>query len=608
MTKTFDTTELQKLVTSSPAKRIKALQFKMLEAGIDAWIARDADPHNSEYLSEGWKTREWLSGFNGSAGTLVVLSNWAGLWTDGRYHIQAASQLEETGITLMKQGLPGVPSIEAVLSDKLDNNSTVGFDGKVICAADYEKILNALERKNVSFKTDKDLVNDLWTDKPELQIKPIYEHPVNFAGKSRIEKITDLREVMKTRKIDRTVISALDDIAWLFNIRGEEIDHTPLTLCFAVVSHDEVSLCINPEKVTESLKEILVTDGVKLCSYDAIYELVTQFGSDETITIDKSTVSTELSLSINPDCHIIDEINITTHLKAVKTACEIENFKRCLIRDGVSVVKFSKWFEDQIENGASITEMDVVNKLAYFRSQDPTFKGSSFDTIAGYAANGAMMHYLPDEDNAADLHSKSFLLLDSGGQYFDGTTDITRTFALGDVNDQEKRDYTLVLKGHINMARTVFLEGTRGTQIDIMARSDMWKECIDYACATGHGVGYFLSVHEGPFNVGRRFIDEELKADMIVTNEPGIYRNGVHGVRIENIMLCKEYGKSEFGNFFSFETITMCPIELKAVDFSMLTTEEIDWLNDYHQQVFDTISPHLEGDLLEYLREKTKAV
>ena len=588
-------------------EKIKALRSHMTENNIDAYIIPSSDPHNSEYVSSRWQSRKWISGFTGSAGTVVVTSSQSGLWADGRYHIQAAEQLEGTGIDLFKWGLPDTPAVEDWLADTLPENSVVGFDGSVVTAAYADKLKEKFELKNISLKTDKDLIEEIWPDRPLAPMNPAFEHEVKFAGKSRAQKIKEVREEMSRSKADYFLLTSLDDIAWLFNIRGTDVPCCPLVLSYALISHDSVTLCVNPEKITEDVRQSLLNDGVILSGYEDIYNLVGKIEESFSVIYNPSVVNFNLEEAIPSGCRKIKKSNITTHAKAIKNSIEIENYRNCFVRDGVYMVQFIKWLEENV-GFKEITEKSASDYLESCRKQDPLFHGLSFTTIPGYKAHGAMMHYSVTEESDVSIEPESLFLVDSGGLYSDGTTDITRTFAMGPLTDEEKRDYTLTLKGHIDLSMAVFLHGTRGLHLDILARHPLWQESINYGCGTGHGVGFFLNVHEGPHNISPGFVDEKLLPGMVVTNEPGVYREGKHGVRIENIMLVVDADESEFGKFYKFEALTLCPIDTKPLMPELLTEDEKNWLNAYHNQVYKKLSPHLDNEHKAFLKDVTKPV
>ena len=597
----------KKQAEKSSCEKIADLRNQMHIHGINVWIIPSFDPHSCEYPPQRWHGRAWISGFTGTAGTLLVTHDNALLWTDGRYHLQAANELQDSGISVMRQGLPGVLEIPQWLAKNLDAGKTIGFDGCSMPYSEFESIKDLLEYKNVFFKTEQDLLDLLWHKRPLAPSSQVFEHELKFAGKSIAQKLFEVRSMMSAENANSFLISSLDDIAWLFNIRGSDIKNCSTTLSYAMVSSEQAWLCIDNAKVPEDLKLSLEDAGIIVLDYQKVFELASELPHYSTIYLDKSTTSTHLYNCINSKCRIISGINYTTSLKALKNDTEISNFRNCLTRDGVYVLKFMKWLEENVAN-RTVTELDAAEHLNSLREADSLFHDRSFTTIAGFGANAAQMHYLPTKESNTPITEGNFLLVDSGGHYKDGTTDITRTFSFGTLNEEQIHDYTLVIKSHINMARTVFLRGCRGTQIDYAARAEMWREGINYNCATGHGVGFFLNVHEGPQNIGQRFVDAELKPGMIITNEPGIYRSGKHGIRLENIMLCYEKETSEFGTFYAFETISPCPIETSALDLSMLNKEELDWLNSYHQSVYEQLSPHVDEDLKNYLREKTSKI
>jgi len=587
--------------------KLNTLRKEMQLQGIDAWIIPTSDPHNCEYPPKRWHGRSWVSGFTGSAGTLVILEDTALMWCDGRYHIQAAEQLDGTGIEVVKQGLPEVPSIAEWLAENLGEKKNIGFDGASTPYSLYAEIKEACEYKNITFTLDLDLLNSIWKNRPEAPSTPIFEHDVFYCGKSRSDKIAEVRALMKKKKADWFLISSLDDIAWLFNIRGSDSKNCSTSLSYALISQTDAWFCIDKSKVSPDVEDSLEKDGVIIRPYLDIFSLTESIPGNSSLYLDKSTTSTYLHDCIPANCRVISGLNFTSSLKSIKNPVEIKNFRNCLVRDGVYVLKFMKWLEETVEK-EEISELTAANKIDSLRATDSLFHGQSFTTIAGFGSNGAQMHYLPTEENHKQITPGNFLLLDSGGLYQDGTTDITRTFPIGELNEEQIQDYTRVVKSHIAMARTVFLRGCRGTQIDYAARAELWREGINYNCATGHGVGYFLNVHEGPENIGQRFVDTQLKPGMFMTNEPGIYRSGKHGVRVENIMLCYEKETTEFGTFYAFETISPCPIETSPIDKEMLTEEEINWLNSYHKDVYEQLSPLLDDEEKAFLKLKTAPI
>lgn len=588
-------------------EKVEEMRKLMKESKIDAYIIPSSDSHQSEYVSDHWKSRRWMSGFTGSAGTLVITLGENGLWTDGRYYIQAEKQLKDSGIKLFRQGQPGVPTYNEWLEQVLKEGSCVGFDGKVFSQANAKKIEEALSDKGITINDSYDLMNIIWTDRPELPFNNIINHDISFAGKSIKEKVELVREKMKEKKADNYILGSLDDIAWLFNIRGSDIPNNPVVTAYAIITHEKVSLFLRKEKLSKSAQNSLLSEGVYIYEYEEIIDEVKKITEDNSVFIDDNKINRWLYNVIPKGCKIVKGTNITTSLKAIKNDTEIENLKRCQIKDGVAMVKFLYWLEENI-NRETITEISADEKLRSFRSAEKDFIGISFDTIAGYKDHAAMMHYKANDDTKYTLKDEGMFLIDSGGQYLDGTTDITRTIVLGDITEEEKRDFTLVLKGHISLCQANFLHGATGSNLDILARYPMWQEGIDYKCGTGHGVGYFLNVHEGPQNFSQVPNKVKLEKNMVITVEPGIYREGQHGVRIENTVAVAEDVKTEFGQFLRFDTISYCPIDLKGISVEMLDEKEKRWLNEYHNEVYNKLAPYLDDDTSDWLRTNTQGI
>ncbi|MFP4000907.1 MAG: aminopeptidase P family protein [Thermoplasmata archaeon] len=590
---------------NSPDEKIQALRDLMKKHDLSAYIIPTSDPHNSEYVPERFKTRKWLSGFTGSAGTVVVTLEEAGLWTDGRYYIQAEKELEGTEIELFKMGKEEVPSYKEWLGDEIDESENIGFNGKLLTIDEVRDLEDELS-EGVELKTDIDLVDEIWDDRPEIPKNDIFLHDVEFAGKSREEKIEDIREEMEEG--DLFLITKLDEVAWTFNIRGSDVEYNPVAVSYGVITDDEATLFIDDDKVPEEVKEDLLDDDIVLKGYEKIEEYINDLDQGEKIILDHKNTNKWIFDLIPETVEKIEENpSITQNLKAVKNETEIEDYKECQVRDGVAMVRFLHWLEDHV-GSEEITEITTEKKVEEFRSEQENFVGPSFDPIAAYKDHAPMMHYSADEESDYELEEESFYLLDSGGHYFDGTTDITRTVALGDLSEKQKRDFTLVLKGHINLATARFLKGSRGANLDVLARKPMWDEHIDYKCGTGHGVGYFLNVHEGPQNISNNVHDVKLKEGMVLTNEPGIYREAEWGIRTENTLLVVKDEETEFGEFLKFETISLCPIDLDAVEPSMLTEDEKEWLNEYHEEVYQKLSPRLDEERREWLKEKTRKI
>lgn len=587
--------------------RLERLRVQMTQHGLSAWLQPSADPHATEYLPLHWQGRRWLSGFTGSVGTLVVLEDRAGLWVDGRYHLQAETELAGSGITQFKDGLPDTPAYTDWLASELSHSATLGVDGRLISQQQKEKLTAALEQEQINIQTDLDLLSAVWRDRPALPKTAIFEHPVSYAGLTRQEKIQQVREALTQQKATHGLITTLDDIAWLYNIRGSDIAHCPFATSFALVSHKQAWLFIDPDKVPLDLQAALHEDGVELDSYDKINHALQQLPPGSRLQYDPVKANSALLDQVSPACEQKPGKSIVGALKAKKNPTEIAHFKQCHIKDGIAMVRFLKWLDENVPQGG-VTEMSAAQRLREYRQEIDTFVDLSFTTIPGYGPNGAKMHYAVTEESNLAISDNSFFLVDSGGQYLDGTTDVTRTMFFGEPNQAQNRDYTLVVKGHIQLSLARFMRGTCGVQLDILARQPLWRQGINYGCGTGHGVGFFLNVHEGPHSISTKPIDEPLVPGMVVTNEPGIYRPGEHGVRIENIMLVSEAEKTEFGEFYAFEQLTLCPIALKPLLVGMLSDEEKHYLNRYHQLVVEKLSPLLSQDEQDWLQANTRPV
>ena len=587
--------------------RIKQLRELMKQNNVQAYIVPSYDAHQSEYVADYFKCRQWISGFTGSAGTIVVTLEEAGLWTDGRYYIQAEKELKDTGIRLFRMVDPGVPSYTEWLRETLKENDMIGFDGRVFSINMVKAMEKEFNDKKISLNIDLDLVNELWEDRPEIPKEKIFIHDVKYAGKSRIEKLTEVRNKMKSKGANYHLLSSLDDIAWLLNIRGNDVPNNPVVLSNILISIDKCYLFINPEKILDEVKVELDAEGIELFNYNEIEEFLKKLKSEDSIIFDGDKINARLYYSINKKSAKIDDLNITTNLKAIKNEIEIENLKRCEINDGVAIVRFIKWLKENVDKEI-ITEMSADKKLQELRGEQELFVGPSFDTIAGYKDHAAMMHYKANTEVQYNLKNEGFFLVDSGGQYYNGTTDTTRTIVLGRLTEEEKRDFTLVLKGHIGLSTAKFLYGATGSNLDILARQPIWEQGLDYKCGTGHGVGFFLNVHEGPHRISQVPNEIKLEKGMIITNEPGIYKEGKHGIRIENMMVVCEDIKTEFGQFMKFEAITYCPIDLEGIDKDILTENEIKWINDYHKDVYSKLSSRLTQEEREWLKVQTRKI
>jgi Xaa-Pro aminopeptidase len=588
------------------SERIQKLRELMKKEKIDYYIVPSEDFHQSEYVAECFKARAYITGFTGSAGTALIGLEKAILWTDGRYFIQANQQLEGSGVELFKMRIPGWPTLEEWLMENMSEGQMLGFDGRVLPVNRYKDILKIKQNKNINISMDKDLIKEIWTDKPEMPKEKVFILDTKYCGKSAKEKIQEVRNEMKRLAGKAYIISSLDDIAWLFNIRGNDVKNTPVVLSYALIDEDRSILYIDVEKISDSDKKALSMEGIIIRSYEDVFDDIKEI--KDSIILDSDKVSAYIYEQINKDVKKIEELNITTKLKAIKSETEINSLKNCQLKDGVAMVRFIKWIKDNVGKEV-ITELSLADKLCEIRSKGDLFIEESFATIAGYKEHAAMMHYSATEESAYELKKEGILLVDSGGQYFDGTTDITRSIILGKLTEEEKRDFTLVLKAHIGLMKAVFLKGTTGSNVDILSRRVLWEEGLDYKCGTGHGVGFCLSVHEGPQTIRPIPNTVELEPGMILTNEPGIYREGKHGIRTENIMLVVPDKKDEeFGEFYKFETMSYCPIDLEGIDVNLLTDYEKEWLNDYNKETYEKLSPFLNDEEKQFLKEETKAI
>ena len=583
-------------MTNNITERVSALRDYLRRNGLDAFIIPSTDPHQGEYVPEHWQTRKWISGFDGSAGTAVVTLSDAALWTDSRYFIAAEQQLKGTPFTLMKEGLPETPSIEEWVCKNLKESEVVGIDGEVFTFDDIQEMGTAFAKAGIKLRTDLDPAEELWTDRPPIPKNKVEIQPLEFAGESAQSKIERVRQALRDNskfkiqnsKADEAgvasgsiIISQLDEIAWLLNLRGSDVHCNPVFVSYVLLTQNDVTLFIDSEKLDNSVKNYINKIGVSIRPY-------TEFKQSTRQLVNLSTC----------------QLSPIPTMKSIKNPAEIAGFRRAMVRDGVAMVKFLHWLKPAVEAGGQ-TEISIDKKLTALRAEQDLYRGLSFDTIAAYGPHGAIVHYEATPETDAVLESKGLLLLDSGAQYQDGTTDITRTIALGPLTDEERLDYTLVLKGHIRLALTRFPDGISGTQIDALARYAMWQHGINYGHGTGHGVGSYLCVHEGPHQIRHTWKPAPLHAGMTVTNEPGIYRQGKHGVRIENTMLIVEDGETEFGRFLRLEPLTLCPIDLSPVIWDMMTQEEVAYINQYHKKVYDELSPLLEEEERQWLNKQT---
>ena len=592
-------------MTKNPTlERVKALRQIMNERQISAFIIPGTDPHLSEYSADHWKARGWISGFNGSAGTAVVTEKQAGLWTDSRYFLQAGIQLEGSDFILFKDGLPETPSIQKWLVDTLPSGSVIGIDGSMFSYSEAQQLKHYFEDKEFSLISDFTPFEKIWDDRPSIPNDPIFVYPEKYSGESTESKISRILNKIKAEGANAILLAALDEIAWFLNIRGTDVPCNPVGICFSYISEKERILFVNAQKINKDTAEYLQENNIKIAQYEKIYDFLKNLSGSETIFIDPRKINYSLVNAISSGQKIIFGNSPITWEKSLKNKTEIAGFKDAMIRDGVALVHFFRWLESHVKDG-NVTEITISEKLREYRSQQALYVGESFSTIAGFNAHGAFVHYCASPETNATLKPEGFLLIDSGAQYLDGTTDITRTIALGKLSAKQKRDFTLVLKGHIGIATCRFPQGTRGAQIDILARRFLWNEGQNYLHGTGHGIGHFLNVHEGPQNIRLEENPTPLTPGMVTSNEPGVYIAGEYGIRTENLTLVVEDRDTDFGKFYKFETLTLFPIDKNAIDKTLLTKEEIEWLDNYHQTVFEKLSPALDSEAKEWLKKAT---
>ncbi len=592
------------------AERINLLRHLMKERNIDIYIIPTSDFHQSEYVGDYFKVREYMSGFTGSAGTLVVTMDKAGLWTDGRYFLQADKELKGSGIRLYKMGEEGVPGIYDFLLEELPDGGTLGFDGRTVnsgCGEDYEEIAAV---KGGSIKCDEDLAGCIWKDRPHLSCEKAYILNSDITGETRTEKISRIRQIMREKEADGHIIGSLDDIAWILNIRGNDVLYNPVVLSYLILTIDKCILFIQPDAVDEKVTGELESDGIEIAGYDEFWTYIGKLRG--TILLDKTNISYAVVQGLDEETEVLDCENPSEYMKAVKTDAEIKGMKKAHVKDGLAVTRFMHWIKNAVGK-ETITELSAAEKLEEYRKQQEGYSQPSFETISAYADNGAIVHYTADKESDAELKAENFLLVDSGGQYDTGTTDITRTFVLGKITKEQKIHYTAVLKGMLALADSGFRYGCTGRNLDYAARKYLWDMGMDFNHGTGHGVGFILNVHEAPNSFRWRkpsdaYRDAVLEPGMITSDEPGLYIAGKYGIRIENLILCKEREKNEFGRFLEFEHLTMVPVDLDGVDIESMGKEDIKRLNSYHEMVYNTLSPHMSEDEREWLKEYTRKI
>ena len=589
-------------------ERIAALRAAMKEQNIQAYIIPTTDPHLSEYPAACWKYREWISGFTGSAGTVVVTLDKAGLWTDSRYFLQAEMQLEGTGIDLYKLMLPETPSIPQFLLAELGEGDTVGLNGLTYSLADAQSLELALKKKGVALNTDLSLIDPIWEDRPAVPEAQIFEMPVELSGKSSEDKLIEINQMLHKAGADCTVLSALDEVAWTANIRGTDVSYNPVAISYAYVSDKENVLFINPKKVPAEIAEHLKKEGWVLADYGKLFDYLQRLPENIRVFLDRSKTNMAIYNALPKGAEIIDGISPANHLKSIKNETEIKGFRNAVLKDGIALTKFYFWLEKQMAAGEKVTELSASHKLTELRSEQPLYVMDSFASISSYGPHGAVVHYSPTPETDTELKPDNLYLLDSGAQYLDGTTDITRTIALCEPTEQMKKDFTRALKGTIGIAKCKFPAGIRGCLIDAFARKALWDAGINYLHGTCHGIGHCLNVHEGPQSIRMEENPVILEPGMVMSDEPAMYRAGEYGIRTENMVLIRKDSETEFGTFLGFETLTLCYIDTRLVIPSMLSVREHAWLNKYHQQVYETLSPHLTEEEKEWLKEKTAEI
>lgn len=591
-------------------RELELLRVKMKETGVDACLIPTSDFHGSEYVGDYFKCREYISGFTGSAGTLVVTLDEAGLWTDGRYFLQAAKQLSGSGITLMRERQPGVPSIEEYLKTTLKKGETLGFDGRCIMAEYADTLITQLNALGVAVRTDIDLPGAVWEKRPPLSAQAVWPLPVEYAGESSESKIKRVREFLSEKKAQYLLLTSLEDIAWLLNMRGNDVESTPVILSYLLLGQQEIIWYVQEECLSEKIKILLEMQGIKNAPYAQIYEDVKKLPEEASVYsvyYDKAAVNTALVSALPEKVKKIEGVNPTLLFKAKKNPVEVENERKAHIKDGVAVTKFIYWLKKNVGK-QKVTERTAAAKLEEFRMAQENYIEPSFAPIIAYKEHGAIVHYSATKESDAEIQPESFVLADTGGHYLEGTTDITRTIALGTLTQEEKEMYTTVLKGHIQLETARFLQGCSGQSLDILARTPLWEKGLDYNHGTGHGVGYLLSVHEGPNSFryrpsvnGRN--DCILEEGMITSDEPGIYLEGKFGIRLENMIICQKDVENEYGSFLCFDSLTLVPFDLSAIILEELSIKERRWLEQYHKKVFETIAPYLTEEETEWLKE-----
>ncbi|MBD5224536.1 MAG: aminopeptidase P family protein [Bacteroidales bacterium] len=584
-------------------ERLAALRALMTEANVRATLIPQTDPHHSEYIADHWQVRRWLSGFTGSAGTLVVTADKALLWTDSRYFLQAAQQLEDTGIELMKDGLPDTPSINYFLTHNLQKGDVVGIDGNLFSIAETEELASTLARAGMKLNPEFDVIDRIWTDRPSLPDAPVFIHELKFAGEEASSKIGKILAGASEQGATAILISALDEIAWTLNIRSRDVNCNPVATAFLYLSPAGSTLFIKEEKLTDEIRTYLADNGVTTAPYSDLHSFLTALPADARVLVEAPRTSVAVLHTLGD--RALQGSSPVPMLKAIKNDVQIAGIRAAMEHDGAALVGAFMEIERMLNTGEELTELAVSDILTRFRSQQPYYFDESFETIAGYGPHGAIVHYSATPESSSTVEPRGLLLIDSGAQYLTGTTDITRTICVGTPTDQERRDFTLVMKGHIALGTAIFPEGTCGMQLDALARQFLWKEGLSYLHGTGHGVGHFLNVHEGPQSIRLNYMPAPLTPGMLTSNEPGLYRAGIHGIRCENLVLTVPAFTTEFGRFFRFETMTLFPFDRNLFDTAIMTPQEVEWVNAYHAEVYTRLLPLLTPEQGKWLREKT---
>jgi len=578
------------------------LRVQMEKAGLDVWIEPTADPHQSEYLPLHWKTRHWLTGFSGSAGVAVVTKHKAGMWTDSRYWIQAAGELADSGFELFKSGAPGVPGWQDWLAAEVPAEAVVGFNGAIMACSQYWGLQEKLP--HAEFRYTEDLIDRIWSDRPPMPQNPLHLFAVEYAGEGRDSKIKRVQAELERTNTQACLVSALDDVAWLFNVRGEDVAFNPVGYAWGIITREEAWLFVDAAKLDDAAVAEFTADGVRLAAYDQVGAFLAALPEDTRLLMDSSRTNMLLADGVPDHCDIVYELSTVASLKTVKNAVEAEGIRRAHERDGAALVRFFHWLQGHV-GSEPLDEHTAAEKLETFRAQGNLYKGQSFYPIIAYQANGAQIHYAAGPGKAAAISAAGMLLIDTGGQYLDGTTDVTRTLALGQPTADQVRHYTLVLKAHVQLAMCLFPQGTNGCQIDAVCRAPLWRQGLNYGHGTGHGVGHYLNVHEGPQSFSTRSTRVAFTPGMLTSNEPGLYFEGRYGIRIESLVLCEEKMHTDDGVFLGFETVTMCPFDRNLIDAALLNPDEREWVNDYHRRVRETLLPLLDEAAADWLRSAT---